>query len=50
MDLKVKMAKLSVKVLKLKPIKKEIKSAFKFTKKSAKEPIKTVTNTPLIKP
>jgi len=44
------MAKLSVKVLKLKLIKKEIKSTFKLIKKSAKEPVKTIINTPLIRP
>jgi len=50
MDLKVKMAKLSVKVLKLKLIKKETKSALKLIKKSVKEPVKAVANTPLIRP
>jgi len=43
------MVKLSVKVLKFKLIKKEIKSAFKFIKKFVKEPVKSVTNTPLVK-
>jgi len=50
MDLKVEIVKLSVKVLKLEPIKKETKSAFKLIKKSVKEPVKAVANTPLVKP
>ena len=50
MDLKVKIAKLSVKVLKLKPIKKEIKSAFKLIRKSTKEPVKAVANISLVRP
>jgi len=49
MDLKAKIAKLSVKVLKFKPIKKEIKFALKLIKKSIKEPVKAITNTPSVK-
>jgi len=50
MDLKAKIVKLSVKVLKFKPIKKETESAFKFVKKSVKRPVKAVTNIPLVRP
>jgi len=52
--LKAEIAKLSVKVLKLKLIKKELKFTFKLIRKPLRKPvkelIKVITDTALVKP